>query len=460
MSRRQSQVLDRLVSDKALSPQGRNFLIGALDPFHDTEIEVDGFPDITSARSVVQVLQYTKTITKPVGLAAGNWDLHLSNMPLSSDLSTAVPSLLAVIVNSLGEISVNAGIPAVNSGFLAQAVPSGASMDAISGIRVGDGLGLPKSYSAGTHRIFGLGFEVINATAPLYRQGSVTTYRKPSHRVGGFGREPISPFKCSTYDYISGPVLTVAQAANFPNSRTWGAEEGVYGIATLNDINCPVVRATPNGGFASTIDAVGTGSAYGYGNLPADASLVHSYPFDITGAIFTGLSDQTSLTVTVRYLIERFPGPAETDLVVLGRPSPAFDPLALELYSRCLEHLPACVRVSENPFGEWFNKVLGAVAEYAPAVARIFPHPLVSGIVSTVGHAARALHRPEASTSTAVEAPRRQRREREIEPSTSTDLVRTRRPRAKSAAPISSRYSRLAASSLARARAKARPRRL
>jgi len=95
--------------------------------------------------------------------------------------------------------------------------------------------------------------------------------------------------------------------------------------------------------------------------------------------------------VNVRWLIERMPGPTETDLVVLATPSAPFDPLALELYSRCIRDMPPGVPLSENPLGEWFANVLGKVSELAPVIGDAVGAfvPGASLIGKAVGAAAR-----------------------------------------------------------------------
>lgn len=389
MSRRAQTILERLVADRSITSEGRNFLVGSLDPFHDSEIPLDGFPDITSSRSVTQFVQYTTTISKPASVTSSTWDLHLCNVPVSPDLSVTPVGTIGSATVTPGAVVAIGSLPPLCNGFSAFACPSGAPYWA--GEQLGFPLALAPSYSRGVHRVFGFGFEAVNVTAPLYQQGSVTVYKRPSHCVPGVVRETAGD---SQYcPFLSGPAPTSAEAALFPNSRTWSAKDGCYGIATLNDIDCPVIDSTPGTFFIRRNIPPALGDITdGWCPMPSDSSRCHVYPFDITGAIFTGLSPETSLTVTVRYLIERFPGPDNADLIVLGRPSPAYDPLVLELYSRCLEHLPSVVPVGENPLGEWFAKVLGSIAKYAPAVASVIPHPVVSTIVRGAGMLAGAGH--------------------------------------------------------------------
>lgn len=398
MSRKQAQLLDRLVADKTLSRAGRSFLTAALDPFHDTEIAIDGFPDITSSRSVVQVLQYVKTITKPPSLPPGDWDCNIFNTPTSYNDNDGNGKLYPTGYYKSGGIASITGGQNIGTGLAAFATPPGGGFTDSSAVDVSDGLAMPAQYSSGRHRLFGMGYEVVNATSAMYKQGSVTVYKKPSNILPTVVHEvdktdPNTPTSPSRYSLFGATgVLTAGDAASYPNSKTWAAAEGVYAIATLNDVNCPVVEAMPRHVFLScsnTFNPPPTYYQFGYGTLPSDEASVCLYPFDVTGSVFTGLSEQTALTITVRYFVERFPEQDNRDLIVLARPSPAYDPFALELYARCLEHLPIACMVKDNPLGEWFGKVLQTVGKIAPVVGSFIPGlgPIIGNAVGTVATA-------------------------------------------------------------------------
>jgi len=92
---------------------------------------------------------------------------------------------------------------------------------------------------------------------------------------------------------------------------------------------------------------------------------------DSHGAYFTGLSPTTTLTINWNVLIERFPSAADADLVVLAKPSPRYDPTALELYSLCMQNMPVGVPVKENGLGDWFMKVIGRARDIVMPALRI-----------------------------------------------------------------------------------------
>lgn len=92
-------------------------------------------------------------------------------------------------------------------------------------------------------------------------------------------------------------------------------------------------------------------------------------PYNKKGAIFSGLTPQSTFTVNVTWIIERIISSQDKTLSVLAKPSPAVDLVALQLYSEMVQKIPIGVRVKDNGFGDWF---LGCVDE-------------IAGVVSTIG---------------------------------------------------------------------------
>jgi hypothetical protein len=180
-------------------------------------------------------------------------------------------------------------------------------------------------------------------------------------------------------EWGSMPPSKQSDAALYPNSRIWAAAEGVYNIATMNSIQNPFRSPVPNWSgivqisneaslengdnrlcYIPTVILAGGSVVY------AAEPLCHAIDFDVHGSIFTGLSAQTTLQITVRYFFERIPTITDESLLVLCKPSPTYDPLALEIYSRACGQLPVACRVAENPLGEWFEDVMKAVSATLP----------------------------------------------------------------------------------------------
>jgi hypothetical protein len=384
-----------------MSPAGKDWLIATLDPFHDTELTVEGHPDIDSSRSIVQCIQETFPMT---WTAATSKDVTVFFAPTSGDYNdttvigantygnirpcTSSSTTLTFLANPLFP---NA-YPILNGGWNVIAQPSGSAWNTGSTGIVFNGAGLPIQNLKGKHRLLATAIEVVNTTAPLYKGGSVVAYKEPAQFTtlikGNDGTSgAINIVNQVHYNNGTYPPVAAQTAANYPNAKIWEAEKGVYAIATLNDVSNPVHEPKLGQGFSmSTYDdstgwppggisdihyATMCNNGYASPNL-ASSSIAVSYPFDNTGFIFQGLPAGTSLQFTVKYFVEFFPTVQNGLLQSLATPSAAYDPLALEIYSRCLRELPVACMQGENPLGEWFSEVLDLISTAAPKVGAVF----------------------------------------------------------------------------------------
>lgn len=516
--RRAKATLNRLLGSRQISPGGVKWLEIATDPFHDTEVVSDGYPDMVTTRSIVQTVTKTFSVVKP---SATTWDCHVFFSPLSpvfrqgttlttttttsttqnSSITTTASvedtnydleyrpmerqhgkmcmkvdssgnklflrgrmwvtkeKMLDTIrrfleektqekerlanemrheLTSLDEIELEiisqgpklqepreekgkklpgSGTVTLDgyyrttitaSGLVNQAgsgnilhtgwnvlsIPNGDDWQTDAAVSYTEG-NFPRNYGAGTYRLIATGVEVVNTTAALYKGGAVTCYRSPcpksqiSLRAANVGNE------VEKMTYFSAPVgvlppSTQENASLYPNSRTWGAEDGVYLVGAMNSTEIPYFTPSPGiSGLISptSVTQMESGSGWiGYmprilvGDVTTNADLSAAstiWPWDISGCIFSGLNENSTLQVTVRYYIERHPSIAEPDLLVLSRTPCPYDPIIQEIYARSMHELPVGVPVGENPLGEWFNEVLDAVSTWAPkfgqAVGNIVP---------------------------------------------------------------------------------------
>jgi len=412
--RRARRLLNQMLQNKVVTPQGLNWLIAATDPFHDEPLHCEGYPDLTLSRSITQTLTFTTSV-KTNQPSTDPWDCHVFFTPVTPSLSFVSPG---GGISSVDPLLYRTGIT-----ILGQAVPNPATQ-LISGINIlsgpnnadwitsGPGVfalnpacAIPTSFANGYFRVIAAAFEVVNTTAELYKGGSVTTYRSPAYTapciinsIGGY----------ATSTYLSNlPPSSQTNAALFPDSRTWGATEGAYVVETLNSSEVPFVSTLPLTGaglilgqdVSSLTTGAGTSLAWlplsvNGGPTPRSASKNAPLPYDISGAIFAGLNPNSTLQVTTRYIIERIPAITDPNLLVLAREPCPFDPMILELYSRVMRELPVAVKVGENPLGEWFFDILQVLAGIAPAVGTALAPftgplgPMIGTTLGTVGTAA------------------------------------------------------------------------
>lgn len=406
MSRKIDNTLDALEKNSGLSRDGRAWLIAACDPFHDSDIALAGYPDVCNSATVVQLVKKQLSIAVPTTgngtvTASSNWDCSIALFPTMVNYSYTnlwamnnhgVGSGTAIAANSFG-------------GLVCQAGPAGGQLwpNYVNSVTAVTSSSLDcDEYCKGMTRIIGMGFEVVNTTADIQKQGQVIAWRIPNLGTESSVFNALATTPAATLtprvNVQRVPPANVAEAQLLYGSRSWAAREGAYVVSRQSSTSnpfqlpnyTPVVYSTtdnPSGGVGDnfiTINGLGNGMQTAYfSDILA--------PFDISGVHFTGLSYASTLTVNVRWLIERVPGPQESDLVVLATPSAMYDPLALELYTHCLHGMPPGVMLSENPLGEWFRAALSKVADFAPkigsALGTVIPGAALVG--NLVGGAAR-----------------------------------------------------------------------
>jgi len=380
------QQLQELCQASQLTTSGRNWLIGAVDPFHDVDFDVEGFPDTECASTITQLVKLSTAIAAPGSAGAGNWDLLVVALPLHGTVNAQNQSINATPsfggATALTSYPTGTGTGAGNAqlgNLIFIAGPAGTVLGSTSGAAAPAGATFgalnPVQYAKGQSRIVGSAFEVVNTTAELNLQGSVTCFRKPCTATTDIALPGTAATVSSPYRHFPLWVTTQAEADLMAGARTWPAKEGAYVVQTMNDIANPISQGSAmvcafdpldinTTGYQSTNTICATTS----GAL-LSASPIQPIPFDLAGAFFSGLSNSTTVRLTGRWLIERVPTYQEPDLVVMARPSPPLDPVALSIYSKVMRQMPSGVPLSENADGGWFEGIINTVKKWAPSVA-------------------------------------------------------------------------------------------
>lgn len=411
--------LDQLVKNSKLTPDGRDWLVLALDPFHDYEHPVSGYPDADGSQTIVSCYNYQADINKPAGVV-GNWDCHVFNIPMcesSTHTLTGNPANWNDYLDTA--TTLNWGPLVIEAG------PSGASIAPTAPLVANTQYtALPPlgnaSMISGITRVIGMGYEVTNTTSALNKQGAVTVYRMPQYVDGtsnvalrNAAGTQISSVPVRRYRM---PPTSIAQVNLLKGTRTWDAAEGVYANCVLNSAHNPMMLGD---------NSIMLGSASGYPGvaevnprsevsvMAANASPVPSIkvplptqmtPYDTTGSYFTGLSEETTLTVKYRVYVERAPSWTDIDLAVLTTPSAGLDELALRLYSHAISQLPVAVTVKENGIGDWFKGVVSVLRDVAGTTGA-FLNPVFPG-AGAVGSAVSTILRTIAPNTAPTKMPR------------------------------------------------------
>jgi len=437
---RSQRVLDKIGAKLGLTPSGKEWIIAAVDPYHDTPVNCCGYPDNNEAASVLQVVKVSTALVVPTAAGSGNWDCHIHQFPwmeggngagcnwsntTNGNQITGNGTLLfgnsIVTPTPVGDSTTRWG------GMVVDSVASGSNT--FQYVETGTSIAPFQTqlapYLTGEYRIVGMGFEVINTTAELNVQGLVTVYRQPVSNLDS----------AKSVLALTGPILTsggtvASQNIGYPDvlvtntppatpgeallldgSKQWKAKDGCYVVSTFNSSENPpgVNNTSPVLHMSSADPTLSTGISWIYvkpvvnvpvafqgptitGN-PADTPTTFNFsflptggvwfqPFNGSGAIFSGLSNSTTLQLNAIYYIERFPTQQDTDLVVLARESCRGDNIALDLYSEIVKEMPVGVPQRMNGMGEWFADAVSSAADFISPVLSAIPLPMAQTIGS------------------------------------------------------------------------------
>jgi len=399
------------VGDKlGMTEEGRQWLIGCVDPFHDAPLDICGFPDGSIDPVVTQIVRQSVNVTCPSSITTGTWDVQIISLPFSKNVRLGNSANMAgTNTNPDNQIYINNTPATITAGGLSYTiVPTGTSFNPSTTIPTAFVPNpIPDQYLLGNTRVIGKGFEVHNTTSVLNRQGMCTTWTIPiddiqnsavvstGFVVAGVGNT------VTTVNALQIPMWPQSQAAAvlIPGSRQWTAEQGCYIVPKLRTNNVPItdtgffVQPFVNGGDSSnpSLNMFSLSTNTGITNFPPAFQSVFWDNFDMHGAIFSGLSLQTTLTINYVWLVERHPDVTISDLVVLARPPPERDNVALELYTHISRKLPTGVPVGENGLGDWFMDALSTAADFISPVLSAVPG--VGGALSGGVNALNSLYK-------------------------------------------------------------------
>lgn len=411
---RSEQVLERLVNRDALTEAGKEWIIAAFDPFHDREINCTGYPDANGSQSMLSVITLTAQISAPTtGLSATDlWDCHIIDWPFLGPLgikqscqnytTTAgggnsarnifFENNTSVLTNAFGGLGYYSSKTADNNND-----PFGPQNLSVANITP-----LAQDFKD-NYRVVGKGFEVYNTSPELYKSGSVCVYKQPiSDYMNSSTASIVSTDAPAFYGaadvlLMDAPPATVSEALRLPNSRQWAASEGCYVISPVHHGEIPVHAANwtlPMYYKDTPTDVTMYGPVCGvttfgpFGGLTPTTGVLsladqHFTNFDQCGAIFQGLTQQSTLTVNYRLFVEVFPG-SSSPLSNYSKPSPEYDPVALKLYAEICHKSPVGVEVKFNGLGDWFidgiNAVKDMVAPIAAPILKQMKHPAAQAL--------------------------------------------------------------------------------
>lgn len=393
-----------LMSRSGCSQDGIAYAKMTLDPFHDSTLTVVGAPDSYTGRSLVYDVRKQVVIDKPASIGAQNWDCHIAAVPFLHQygsggtqhysVETSTTTFYCNVTDANGApTGTTVAFPA-NSPVVYSCAPSGVSTftaeysqtdSALLGLDLLSGISLA---ATDKFRVIGLAFEVNNTTAEINKQGAVTCYRTLSSsnygNMRGFTKfvtagttSAVRQYALRTFQFPPGTVSEAQQmdgvvwkaadgalvpvVIDFENNApcTYNCENVLYQTGQ----NWSITYGTPAAasGKVSFLPTTMVGTSFinstAMTQTPA-GSLSLELPMMQSGAYFTGLSPETSLTLSVRAFIEVFPAPYSVNYA-LARPAPPLDPQLAGLLSSIQGQLQPGYPAGMNAKADFFKSVVG-----------------------------------------------------------------------------------------------------
>lgn len=397
--------------------EGAHWLEQAIDPMHDRGFRATGMPDSHVGQSVV------RTITRKVTLKSsspGPWDalVHftgdlnnsmMSPVDFTYDVPTAGVDLgAAPIIKPTngtpkayqkqrygGVVCVAGTTTGTNLTFTN---PQAMICPFYEGDNVLDVSSIGNSvFPKGAYRIVAGSIEAYNTTPELYKSGSVTGYvmqnREAELEMCQWESNGLSQATAVPVHLVPRGPSSIAQAVQLPGSVTHEAALGGYMPLVLN-VEHPLNSArygVKAYGQREDGTQVQTYATYpiANGNLSTEARWYECANWDLPsacspcGLYFTSLSNESTLDIVVRFVIEEFPAINDVRFLTLASPSPGLDAEALKAYGLIRNELPIMVPVSWNGLGKWIRSAVSVAKKVLPVVKPL-AMPIIKKAASVV----------------------------------------------------------------------------
>jgi hypothetical protein len=385
-----------------LTKEGANFVKQRFDPYHDLPMKPTGYPDSYNGSTVARCIKKTITVsaTSSEGpVPSSTWNCHVFVTPIARpNVFTAVTGGNGNTLNFTRDVNTweygGIMIQRSNNDGPTWTYPQTAPENVL-GI-----LSLTNNDLKNVMRITSIGFEVIDETAELYKQGTLTAYRQNQQQTDPFllkmhasAGSGVDTHNLFFYDgmatIIKKPPATTAAAMMTPDAKQWQAKEGAYVVVDFHDDDLPICEPnmiipclvndaqdypTPMNNAISHVQTPGANvSGYSFGITTTTPSVLWQQPVEsnrilpinTSGVFLTGLNPQASFTINAIFYVECAPTGEDEELLSLCSQSPAYDPLALEIISKLRRDCPIAVKLRENYLGEWFFNGIKTVVDRA-----------------------------------------------------------------------------------------------
>lgn len=406
--KRAEDLLNKLTINPSceLTKDGANFVVQRFDPYHDLPKKPVGYIDSYNGHTVARCIKKTITINATSGEGAApatTWNCHIWDTPI---LRPTQMTLRTGGNGNVFEYSKEANDSPDYGGLMIQRSnndgPTWTYPQAGTSTNILGRLNLSDNDLKNVMRVTATGFEVIDETAELYKQGTLTAYRQNQQQTkpvymkmiaeSGTGVDSNNIFTVEgSAQILKFPPTSTANAMLIPDTKQWLVKEGAYVVADYHDNELPMTQPeyimpamvddsgeqtivldnsivrmpTPEDESQASNIGIPTDTPTLWHNIPCGKNRI--LPTNQSGVFLTGLNPQASITVNKIWYVECAPTGEDEELLSLCGQSPAYDAFALMLVSKLRRDCPIAVKLRENFLGEWFvNGIRSVVQTVAP----------------------------------------------------------------------------------------------
>lgn len=359
---------------------GMDWLILALDPFHDYERTIEGLPDETVSRSNVRIHNQTATVSATADGDNFNimWNgyhgysiVHASNNLTLDSTPNGTFAPFKVLRSADG---IYPSLTAQYSGTAEEKLGWGT---------------VPLAANANqASRLIGVAFEIRDVTPALYQKGQYVANALPNHcsktcpLIQTLGPPEVRTLMPSAS--VTAPfAVSQADMQAYPNAVTRELKAGAYVIPHMG-VPAQAQRLTsPTGQLVYTSvciqseiiggalqQQVTCGADNTTGVQARNKNYVYS-GFSPCQMLISGVAAETVLQITFRTIVEYYPDLHDPQSLSTATDTAAYDPYALQLYHEICRKVPFCVPVKDNASGDYFRKVKSVMSRLAPYALRL-----------------------------------------------------------------------------------------
>ena len=351
-------------------------VLNLVDPFPDTALDPAGWPGLAEEHTVPLAITKFGNITAPAGTTIAGWNFKVLFFPVSLPLSSTGWTAMNV---ANGVVS-SPGTTAASTLSQFNVYTWRAEDSEPNWVRDAPAQSFYCDPSAGNSllRFCAAGFELINTSTALNKGGMQYGFRSPLSMENITYTNTSLPGTIGATRTIlaGGPPNILNDIINLASTISGPADNGigVYSLP-LDAINTPQPRLPENVlpySLYSETDAFVRLSATSNSRLQ---------PWQVAGAYVTGLVPSATFTLKARVFYEIIPNAFSSDLLkAVARPPTPHSYVVHEMLCELLRTMPAGFDYSENPLGEWFDKVLSTLATVIPIIGNALPHPVFKGV--------------------------------------------------------------------------------